>query len=703
MAVYTVSFYTIDANTIFSQTPGDTSIFTGTTLAEGTAVITDNQTGIDGLSLTDDNSSETATGDVTIGGLTSTGSGIDAERSWTVTDDVTGQTFQVVQLDVENGAAAGQYTLSEIPLVAGRSYTIVNYDGNPSATGGDAVFSYADYVEPVYSDGIVSGTTGDDTINSSYTGDPESDMIDGGTPTHLYLDWSAAGADEANISAGFTQDTGGINVAVSFSNDGSASQFSVESTDTTYVASGEIFDPNSSLHLRGTGGTVDTSTTTIDFSAASGSGFENEVENVSFRVNDVDVGSFIDVVTIRAYDADGNLITVDITVSGNDTLSGDTVSGAGGTNDSESSADGSFLVNITGPVSYIEIDYDNGGTGTQYLWVSDVHFDAIPTDIYDDVVEAGDGNDTVDAGLGDDVVHGGAGNDTLYGNVGADTLYGDAGNDTVTLGGGDTGDGGAGNDTFVIDPATLDTGAITIVGGESSETTGDTLDFNGQLVVGSIVYTDPSTAIGRESGTATLLDGTVVTFSEIENIICFARGTHIRTDRGEVKIEDLNEGDLVETLDHGLQAIRWIRSRQVAATGRLAPVVFNPGVLGNSRMLKVSPQHRMLITGVKAQLLFGEDEVLAAAKHLTDWDGVYIQQGGMVEYFHMMFDTHEIVFSEGALSESFHPGEVGMDAMAHAARDEILDLFPELADSLDNYGPAARRSLRKHEAILLTV
>jgi hypothetical protein len=109
----------------------------------------------------------------------------------------------------------------------------------------------------------------------------------------------------------------------------------------------------------------------------------------------------------------------------------------------------------------------------------------------------------------------------------------------------------------------------------------------------------------------------------------------------------------------------------------------------------------MMISGWKAELLFGEAEVLAVAKHLTNWDGVFIQEGGMVEYFHMMFDTHEIVFSEGALTESFHPGEVGMDAMAQAAREEILELFPELAVDLNSYGPAARRSLRQYEASLL--
>jgi hypothetical protein len=99
--------------------------------------------------------------------------------------------------------------------------------------------------------------------------------------------------------------------------------------------------------------------------------------------------------------------------------------------------------------------------------------------------------------------------------------------------------------------------------------------------------------------------------------------------------------------------------------------------------------------------LFGEDEVLAAAKYLINWDGVFIQKGGEVEYFHMLFDTHEIVFAEGAMSESFHPGEVGMDSLSEEARVEILELFPELASNICDYGPSARMSLRKYEAKLL--
>jgi hypothetical protein len=140
----------------------------------------------------------------------------------------------------------------------------------------------------------------------------------------------------------------------------------------------------------------------------------------------------------------------------------------------------------------------------------------------------------------------------------------------------------------------------------------------------------------------------------------------------------------------------------VPAQGRLAPVRIAAGALGNARDLLVSPQHRMLLTGWKARLHLGEAEVLAAAAMLVNDSTIRRETGGTVEYFHMLFDSHEIVWAEGAPSESFHPGEQSWSALDRAARDEILALFPELDAGFDSYGPAARMSLKAHEARVMT-
>jgi hypothetical protein len=75
--------------------------------------------------------------------------------------------------------------------------------------------------------------------------------------------------------------------------------------------------------------------------------------------------------------------------------------------------------------------------------------------------------------------------------------------------------------------------------------------------------TDPGVG-GGMSGTAILNDGSIVTFSEIENvIICFMHGTRIATSNGLREVQDIRPGDAVVTRDNGLQRVRWVGHRTV--------------------------------------------------------------------------------------------------------------------------------------------
>lgn len=196
-----------------------------------------------------------------------------------------------------------------------------------------------------------------------------------------------------------------------------------------------------------------------------------------------------------------------------------------------------------------------------------------------------------------------------------------------------------------------------------------------------------------------------VSYEEFETVttaVCFTRGTMIRTPDGDVPIESLKAGDLVMTLDDGPQPVRWIGSTRLLATGQHAPILIRKGALGNTRDLRVSPQHRMLLTGWQAEILFGEHETLATAKALVNDHSILRVEGGEVEYHHILFDRHQIILAEGAPSESFHPGQEGWKALGEGTRAEIVALFPQLAGGcLDTYGPAARRSLRTAEAKVL--
>ncbi|MFG6083375.1 Hint domain-containing protein [Paracoccus litorisediminis] len=169
------------------------------------------------------------------------------------------------------------------------------------------------------------------------------------------------------------------------------------------------------------------------------------------------------------------------------------------------------------------------------------------------------------------------------------------------------------------------------------------------------------------------------------DVTCFCTGTLIATPTGDVPIEDLRVGDLVMTADHGPQKIRWIGSSETLAKGKLAPVRICAAALGNGlprRDLLVSRQHRMLVRSRIARNMFLAEEVLISAIKLTELPGILVDESlGAVTYFHMLFDSHEIVLAEGAESESLHTGPVAMAAIPDAARQEIYHLFPELADA----------------------
>lgn len=191
--------------------------------------------------------------------------------------------------------------------------------------------------------------------------------------------------------------------------------------------------------------------------------------------------------------------------------------------------------------------------------------------------------------------------------------------------------------------------------------------------------------------------------AEIDNIICFTPGTRLLTQFGDRPIETLAVGDMVVTRDHGLRPIRWIGRRDLPGTGRFAPVRIAPDMAGGDTCggLLISPQHRILFTGYTAELLFGESEVLVAAKHLVNDNDVRIVPRPTVTYVHIMFDRHEIIYADGIAAESFHAGDAAITAIDAAAREELFAVFPELRIAAGRHLETARTCLKKREAALL--
>lgn len=188
------------------------------------------------------------------------------------------------------------------------------------------------------------------------------------------------------------------------------------------------------------------------------------------------------------------------------------------------------------------------------------------------------------------------------------------------------------------------------------------------------------------------------------DLACFAAGTRIETAEGLIAVEDLREGMMVETMDRGLQPLRRVLAKTVSGMGALAPVVIEAGVLGNGRALRLSPHHRMVITGWRAELLTGEPEVLAKARDLLDGRQVRVEPVAEVTYFHLLFDRHEIIFAEGAASESYHPLADDAADLSPGTLAEIEAIYPDLGRAFWEgtlFGGTVRPCARPEEAALL--
>ncbi len=204
-----------------------------------------------------------------------------------------------------------------------------------------------------------------------------------------------------------------------------------------------------------------------------------------------------------------------------------------------------------------------------------------------------------------------------------------------------------------------------------------------------------STEIGMAGAGSSLesTDGTSYTLQTNPtpgSIPCFTKGTQITLPGDRyAPIEALAVGDEVCVADGGTSTIRWIgrkvlRREDLALNAKLLPVRIVAGALGNGfpkRDLLVSRQHRILVRSIIAERMFEQTEVLVSAIKLTGLPGIFVDDTVCgLEYFHLLFDRHEIIFAEGAPSESLFTGPEALHAIGAEARDELLAIFPELSD-----------------------
>jgi len=194
-------------------------------------------------------------------------------------------------------------------------------------------------------------------------------------------------------------------------------------------------------------------------------------------------------------------------------------------------------------------------------------------------------------------------------------------------------------------------------------------------------------------------DSAIVTVSQMA---CFTKGTEVMTPQGPKLIEGLAPGDMVLTRDDGPQPLMWVGRSHCKVTPENRPIRFKAGTLDTDKDLIVSPNHRMLVTDVWAELLFADNEVLVKAKDLVnDHSIIYDYSSDEVVYYHLLFSRHQLITTHGATSESYYPGQMTKDSFDADVEEELFRLFPELSGNDYDYGLPARLPLKRFEATAL--
>lgn len=188
--------------------------------------------------------------------------------------------------------------------------------------------------------------------------------------------------------------------------------------------------------------------------------------------------------------------------------------------------------------------------------------------------------------------------------------------------------------------------------------------------------------------TSNTVAGNAPEYPTIDGAICFTSDSMIDTDAGPCRAGALTPGTKIRTRDNGYQPLRWIARRKLdrrdlEQAPALRPILFEPHALGPlqpERAMRLSPQHRVLVDTAANELLFGSGQVLVPAKGLTNGTSIRVDDGvDGVEYIHLMFDQHEIVFADGVEAESFVPGAWALQVLPPEARAEFDALFPQFS------------------------
>ncbi len=293
-------------------------------------------------------------------------------------------------------------------------------------------------------------------------------------------------------------------------------------------------------------------------------------------------------------------------------------------------------------------DFNGGGSGSLYLG-TDGGINASAT------INVALGELSIGGSPADNVV---TGFTAFLGSAGYDSFTDGPGDQTYVLQVSPVPGGGASLGTFVFTPGhgsdvIYDFGAGDTIGLDGfgtafqsfSALTAATTDTNG---AGALITTPDGGSILLAGVQPSALTSGEFSFS---STACYCAGTLIRTVDGDVPVEDLRIGDHVATLGNCARPIMWIGQsaylgRFIAGNRDVLPILISRGALADnlpSRDLYVSPLHAMYLDGM----------LIAARDLLNGTSIVQLKSVEEVRYFHIELETHDVIFAEGAPSETF--------------------------------------------------
>ncbi|MBD3664334.1 Hint domain-containing protein [Sulfitobacter sp. TSTF-M16] len=184
----------------------------------------------------------------------------------------------------------------------------------------------------------------------------------------------------------------------------------------------------------------------------------------------------------------------------------------------------------------------------------------------------------------------------------------------------------------------------------------------------------------------------------------FARGTLIQTADGEVAVEDLQPGDMIQTSTGEPAQLIWIGSSNFvpADAGRRMPLIrIMPDSFGQNRpssFLTVGPGARVLHTPHHLRGEAGGTQMLTPARALVDGVNVIeVVPPTPVRLFHLCLTRHAAIQAGGIEMETFHPGANSARSVSHSMRDRFLGMFPRISHMTD-FGPLAHPRAPEQDA-----